>query len=440
MLLNRSCKLKRPKKVNKTNVYRKYSMKNNIYILQCPPSWLKTPPLSLVYLENYLRSNGIEVKVKDLNIEIFKLMKPATKDWLSLNTDFEENLFNRAESLPLIKNLYREIESYQYVGFSLQKRNSAFSFSLARKIKEVFPSKQIVFGGPQAFFLDCQNRLDKDFFWIIGEGERSLVNILNNEAQEIQRFNEIKDIDSLPLLDFDCLDIKNYSNSLPILSSRGCKFSCNFCSERKLYSKFRQHSPKYVIDLMGQLRAKHETDTFVFCDSLINYSNDWLYEFCSGLIQKNLKVKWEAQMRVDKNFDTGLGKIMKDSGCYNLFIGLESASSSTLKNMNKGFDPETALGFFQKLKEAGLHFEISLIFGYPGESDREFKETLDFIIRNKNIIPKIAQANPFVDYMGNFPDEIFPGSKASERIKLFLRAIEAEKIKYTKSFINNLAY
>jgi tRNA A37 methylthiotransferase MiaB len=92
------------------------------------------------------------------------------------------------------------------------------------------------------------------------------------------------------------------------------------------------------------------------------------------------------------------------------------------------------------LKKAGLHFEISLIFGHPCESNKNFQETLAFIRQNKANIPKIAQANPFVDYLETFAGERFPSQAAKERISLFLHIIEEEKIPYTKSFINNLSY
>jgi len=416
------------------------TMERSVYIIQCPPSWLKTAPLSLIYLESYLKSSGAIVKVRDLNVELFKSSQLQSKDWLALNSNFEENLFTQTEhSSSLLKSFYQEIKDYEYIGFSLLKRNSSFSFQLAQKIREMFPSKKIIFGGPQTLFLDHQNKLDKNSFWVIGEGEYATAKILNGAAEKIQRFEELENLDKLPFPDFSCLEIENYSNSLPLLSSRGCKFNCNFCSERKLYQTFRQHSPEYISDLIEYLAKKHKTNTFVFCDSLINYSNKWLEEFCTNLIQKHLTVKWEAQMRVDKGFDVSLGRLMKSSGCYNLFVGLESASADTLKNMNKGFDPETALIFFKKLAKAGLQFEISLIFGYPGETEADFNSTLEFVIKNKNIIPKIAQANPFIDYMAKDKQE-FPTKPAKERIRQFVEAIESEKIKYTKSFINNLVY
>jgi len=415
-------------------------MERSVYIIHCPPSWLKTPPLSLVYIENYLRGKGFAVKVRDVNAELFKASGLPQSNWLALNRAFEENLFTQAiERIFPLPDLCNDIKNYEYIGFSLLKRNSAFSFALSQKLREKFPEKKIIFGGPHTLFLNRQNKTDAKSFWVIGEGEKAIFNILEGAKEKIRLFEEIDDLDRLPFLDFSCLNTEYYSKTIPLLSSRGCKFGCNFCSERQLYKKIRQHSPAYVCDLIKFLIEKHKINTFVFSDSLINYSNAWLEEFCTLVLKNKLVVKWEAQMRVDGNFDQNLGRLMKNSGCYNLFIGLESASPITLRNMNKGFNPDTALEFLKKLKHAGLHFEISLIFGYPGETEADFNSTLNFVLKNKSIIPKIAQANPFIDYASESDDD-FPSHQAIARIEKFVRTLDAEKIKYTKSFINNLVY
>lgn len=417
-------------------------MERSVYIIQCPPSWIKTAPLSLVYLENYLKDRKIRVKVQDLNIDLFRLSKLSPKEWLTLNDGFEKGLFSQIEKIfpSYLSDFYESIKDYDTIAFSLLKRNSYFSFSLAGKVKEKFPEKRIIFGGPHTLFLEYKNELDSQNFWVIGEGESAMLKILNGSAEKLQHFEELENLDNLSFLDFNCLDIKNYSSAIPLLSSRGCKFSCNFCSERKLYKKFRQHSPEYICESMNQLTQRYKTNTFVFCDSLINYSNEWLEKFCSLVTENKLNVKWEAQMRIDERFDIALGKLMKKSGCYNLFVGMESASDSVLKNMNKGFNSKVARDFFEKAVKSGLLFEISLIFGYPGETEANFEETLNFIAKNKNIIPKIAQANPFIDYMGDFSNDVYPSQEAKSRIFKFIKMLELEKIRYTKSFINNLTY
>ncbi|MBU2102673.1 MAG: radical SAM protein, partial [Candidatus Omnitrophica bacterium] len=241
-------------------------------------------------------------------------------------------------------------------------------------------------------------------------------------------------------VDFDVFDRGHDARALPIVSSRGCIWSCNFCSEKNLYKKFRHHSPAYVTGHIKHLVKKHNVHTFIFCDSLINYSNGWLSEFCELLLKEELAIQWEAQMRVDGAFPLELGRLMKKSGCYNLFVGLESACDKTLRSMQKGFTVKNALDFFITLADAGLQFEISLILGYPGETHQDFEETIEFIKKNKRSIPKIAQANQFVDYNNECGDVSLPAEDAQKKIQRFCAMLAEEKISYTRRYIGNLMY
>ncbi|MFH1505000.1 MAG: radical SAM protein [Candidatus Omnitrophota bacterium] len=413
-------------------------MKPSVYIINCPPFWLKTPALGPIYLKNYLNNNSINAEIIDLSTELFKLFNLPKNVWLNLNEKFENNLFSLTkEKFPqTLNSLYQQIEKTDFIGFSILKRNWPFSSLLAEKISQKFPDKKIIFGGPHTYFLAKENKLNKTNFWVIGEGEISLLEIIKGKKQKIYYFEELTELDSLPFLDFGSPGL--YSNCIPLISSRGCPHNCNFCSEKQLSKKFKYHSPIYMIEEIKYLLNKYKINNFVFCDSLINYNYKWLVEFCGLIIKNKLNIKWEAQARINKNITPELAKLMRQSGCYNLFIGLESGSDKILKIMNKGFNISEALCFFQNLKSGGLNFEISLIFGYPQETEDDFQQTLKFIVANKKIIPKIAQANPFIDYLGNFPNTKFPTEQATQRINKFIKIIQKEKIRYTKNFINNL--
>lgn len=413
-----------------------------VYIIQSPPFWVKTPPLGLAYLKSYFRNTKTDVKVLDLNLALFQLFSFSKTQWLNLNEEFEQNLFFYTEKIfpYLLDNVYKLLTNADIVGFSIFKRNITFSFALAKKIKEKFPEKQIVFGGPQTLYLSKTAELNPDYTWIIGEGEKPLGDLINNRLKHVYFFEEIDYLDNLPFLDFHPLNIKAYSSYLPIFSSRGCPFQCGFCAEKLLYKKFRCHCPQYIIDQIKYLINRYEINNFIFCDSMFNHDNNWLEKFCLLVIQNKLNIKWEAQIRITSRFPADLPALMKKSGCYNLFIGLESGSDKMLELMNKGFNSCTALNFLNGFKSNGLHFEISLILGYPGETEEDFRDTIDFIVQNKGIITKIAQINPFIDYLGNFPDLLFPQRETEQRIKTLVSVLKSEKIKYTRSFINNLVY
>lgn len=415
-------------------------MIQSVYIIQCPPVWLKTPPLSLIYLKTYLKNQGLEVKTLDLNMAMFQASNLKYQDWLPLNSEFESELFETLnKAFPrLFDFLYRMISLSQVIGFSLLKRNAGFSFALANQIKQRFPDKKIVFGGPHTLFLDKANQLNDSDYWVIGEGEIPLTEITYGSKQKVWRFKEIEDLDAFPFFDLTDFNPKAYSQTIPLLSSRGCPFGCSFCSEKLLFKKVKRHSPRYILEQIKYLISRYDTKSFVFCDSLINSSNQWLSEFCQLLIKDNLNITWEAQFRITKDFDIEIAKLMKRSGCYNLFIGLESASNKVLTAMNKGFSADDAIDCFKKLKQAELHFEISLITGYPKESQEDFNQTLNFISLNRSIIPKIAQINPFVDYLNEFDQSSL--EPTNNKVTSIVNLLEKEKIPYTKSFINNLVY
>jgi len=413
-------------------------MEELVYLINCPPCWIKTPPLGIEYIKQYLIKEGIDVRVIDLNIIIYKLLGLAKDKWLSLDRDYEEKLLSIVKSRypNVIQKLIKNIEKSNLIGFSLYERNKKFALNLAQILQKKYPKKKIVFGGPQTLFMRIhKENFLKPFKWVIGEGEKALVNIIKGNKKDIIEHEELKDLDELPFMDFKGFDLKLYSQFLPLVSSRGCIKMCRFCTENLLYKSFRQHSFPYMLEQIELLVKKHNMNNFTFQDSLINANLDWLENFCSSLIKKNIKINWEAQAIIRNDFSQTLADLLKKSGCFNLFVGLESGSDKILRLMNKGFTKDDALKFFNTLKKSGLHFEVSLIFGYPHEEEEDFAETVIFIVKNKKIITKIAQVNPFVDY---FLKNQRNRKEILNRVNKFINIVKKEKIPYTKGFINNL--
>lgn len=413
----------------------------SVYLLHCPPHWVKTPPLGLAYLDRYLRNAGIDVATCDLNVAACGRLHADKKEWLRLNAAFQNNLYALVQEKhpDLIARLLEEIRNFPVIGFSLFERNENFSLTLAEHIRQRFPDKTIVFGGPQVLARQMQGHpLSPPWHWVIGEGEKALEEIIRGETRvKIHRHHELDCLNDIPFPDFTCFNISQYGSALPIFASRGCIRRCSFCTEHMLSKKFRQHSPGYIVEQISSLIKQYRRRHYVFHDSLINADYDWLTRLCQGIIDKRLNITWEAQMLIHPGLEPSLGKLMKQSGCVNLFIGMESAADDVLKKMKKGFSKKDAVTFLNILRRAGLNYEISLIFGYPGEHEADFLETVDFILTHRHIIPKIAQINPYIDYRCRHSE---PNREGKERVKRFMNIAKKEKIFYTKSFINNLIY
>jgi radical SAM superfamily enzyme YgiQ (UPF0313 family) len=360
----------------------------SILLVLCPPVWHKLPPLGLAYISEYLKYLGYAVSVLDLNIEDVSLLEIAGK--------------------------------YDCIGFSVFNTNQKNVLELSKQIKEKNPKIKILLGGPQCFSWQFEKPPD---------GIKYADNMILGDA--------LPDLDERPFPSFAGFKLDKYERkrALPILFSRGCVRKCRFCSERLLSDKYSVRDPEKVIEEIRYNKKVNNTKWFTFHDSLINGDLKKLEQLCGHL--KNEDIKWDAQAIIRKDMTEELLKQMKDSGCFNLFIGLESGSEKVLKLMDKGFTLPEAEMFFKRCRSVDLHFEVSLIVGFPGEGDVEFNETLSFIKRNREYIPKIAQINPFMKYSGTDVSDA-PVDMGMGRVKRFIETVENLGIKYTPEFVNNL--
>jgi tRNA A37 methylthiotransferase MiaB len=88
-----------------------------------------------------------------------------------------------------------------------------------------------------------------------------------------------------------------------------------------------------------------------------------------------------------------------------------------------------------------IAFGISLIVGFPGETQQDFHDSLNFVINNRAIIPKIEQVNPFIYYEGTDADkqgDYKMNGSSLERMKIFIAEIKRHNFKYTNAFLGNL--
>lgn len=430
-------------------------MFEKILLVLAPPAWPKLPPIGLGYLQSFLLKHEIPASILDLNNIFYNLCdETLKKQWLvSRNTSLEKNIHS------VIRNRFtREYEfylnkilSYDMLGFSCFKSNFSATQELAQSIKSKRKDIRIILGGPEItrqyfksankFPLCLKKAAD---FLVAGEGERPLLEYLKGGRTEpVAVFEQAADLSALPFPVYWGLDFSGYprKDAYPLQFSRGCIRKCAFCSERLLYQGFRTREADSVIEEMRYHRKKNKIKYFVFFDSLINADIKKLEELCDKIIANFGTVNWEAQIAIRTDMPQRVFEKMKQSGCYNLFVGLESGCDNTLKNMRKGFSTLDALNFFRQLNRAGLYFGISMIVGYPGESAHDFRKSLDFILKNKEVIPKIEQVNPFTYYDGTAADKKYDyktNKHALERLRVFVEEIKRNKIKHTNAFLGNL--
>ncbi len=429
---------------------------NKILLTVMPPTWPNTPPIGLGYLQSFLEQKGIGADLTDFNHRCFTLSdNQLQKDWRgSCNTFLEENILflMRQNNHEKFHDAIEKMLNYDVIGFSCFKSNFHTTLSMAELLKSKKKTLKVVFGGPEVSrqFFKTDGRfnnvtLQAADFLIVGEGEIPLYQYLTGRTahRKIAIFEQLQDLTDLTFPRYTGIDLNAYPRkyTIPLQFSRGCIRRCNFCSERLLYKNFRTRSVSSIIEEIRYHKTHNETQHFVFYDSLINADLKKLDALCGSIIDHFGAVRWEAQIAIRNDMDKGLMKKMKLSGCYSLFVGLESASNTILTKMNKGFTTEDALKFFNALHQANLFFGVSIMVGYPAETDEDFQNTLDFIVLHKDIIPQVAQINPFTYYDGTSADETADyraNPIALKRMEILVREIKRHKIKHTNAFIGNL--
>jgi radical SAM superfamily enzyme YgiQ (UPF0313 family) len=177
---------------------------------------------------------------------------------------------------------------------------------------------------------------------VIGEGEDTIVELIeavadNNSLADIKgiafpengkvRINKrrplIKDIDSIPFPAYDSFPIDYYKllrmpyseNSdfvMPVLSSRGCPFTCTFCY--RMEEGLRIRSNKNIIDEIKLLKQKYRINYIAFGDELLMSSIERVISLCESFIKSKLNIKWDCNGRLNYAKPDVL-RLMKKSGC-----------------------------------------------------------------------------------------------------------------------------
>jgi len=166
---------------------------------------------------------------------------------------------------------------------------------------------------------------------------------------------------------------------VPIQTSKGCPFRCAFCN----FTKDRRLMFIKDLDrLMAELKAVSARGVrFVrFTDDNFRHGKGNFNTFSRRLIREGISVKWMTMVRASALENVEVERL-KESGCIEVLLGLESADPQILKNMNKKANPRLYARVVERLLAAGIDVSCYFLFGFPGETVATVQRTLEFIRR-----------------------------------------------------------
>ena len=200
----------------------------------------------------------------------------------------------------------------------------------------------------------------------------------------------IKDIDSIPYPSWHLFPMNYYRlirlgpNSektdffMPVLSGRGCTFTCNFCY--RLDKGFRPRSNESIIDEMKILNKDYGINYFDFSDELLMTSEDRVVSLCDDFIKLKMKFKWKCNGRLNYAKIPVL-ELMKKAGCVFINYGIESMDDKVMRDMNKGLNVKMTIKGVENTIKVGISPGLNILYGNIGDSKEILKKGVEFLLK-----------------------------------------------------------
>ncbi len=273
---------------------------------------------------------------------------------------------------------------------------SLFAFKLA---KERNPQIKTVMGG--GIFADdlalksenLQYFLEKIPYidtLMVGEGELLMLKYLRGELPPSQKLYSLKDAGHGPL-DLSTVDVPDFKDFkvdfYPYLSasaSVGCLFNCRFCTIPEQWGKYRKKTARQVVQELTRLYDIYGRQLFLMVDSLLN---PLMMDMAEEFIKSGTAIYWDGSLKISKevcNTDNTL--LWRRGGFYRAHIGVETGSQRLLNLMDKRITVDEIKNGIAGLAYAGIKTTTFWVVGYPGETEDDFRQTLELVEELKDDI------------------------------------------------------
>lgn len=385
-------------------------------------------PIELSIMISIAKSKGFETELLDLEAETYSL-SDAT-NIINRNYDY---IVVRAKtpSYGTVKKLFENCNSKVIgVGHLFSTKGS--------KIYEL-TSIPLVCGikgeadYPFNLLLDCL---------LAGKSISDVPNLiyLNSKSEIISNKNVLlESLDDLPAPNFDLFKNLNYytfyatpfgqkKNYGFLMQSRGCPYSCTFCSPtlRNSYGKgMRYHSVDRVVQDMRNQKRLGKTILY-FRDDIFTINRARTIELCEKIIQEKINISWCCQTHIN-NIDEELLLFMRNAGCVSIGFGLESGSKKILDTVKKTNKIEKAPALIKYARSINLKVNCFFLIGCPGETKEDHDLTMKLL---KSCRPDLIQVAFFTPYPGSEDYQTY--FLESDQYDTNLHHYNNYKINYTK--------
>lgn len=312
--------------------------------------------------------------------------------------------------MPAWKDTMPAPEGFDLVAISSYSAQIREAYALADRLRAA--GVRVVIGGPHVTALPEEAAAHADAV-VVGEGEAVWPSLLEDaERGELRsRYGSRDsgfDLADAPMPAFELLDLPRY-NRLTLQTSRGCPHHCEFCAASVLLT------PRYKQKPAARVRAELDRICDLWAHPFIEFADDnsfvhpayWkeLLPYFSG---KGLR--WFAETDISVAEDAELLELMRESGCTQILIGLESPTPSGLAGMELRSDWKRRRGAqyreaIREIQNHGITVNGCFVLGLDGQTADAFAEVAAFVKESELYEVQVTILTPF------------PGTPLHDRLK-----------------------
>ena len=326
-----------------------------------------------------------------------------------LNAGYEVCIIDSTITPDYKKRIMEEVKDALCLGISvITGPMIRETVEVSKAVKAWNPDFPVILGGWHPSLLPGQT-LEAPYVDIIvrGQGEESMLQIaerlgdgapLNDipgigfKADGKPRLTPerpLKSLNEMPakayhLADFDAYEKVCGRRWAMYVSSLACPFNCSYCTNAGVYGrKWNALPADQVVEETVELTRRYRLELLWMADDNFLVDFDRALQIAEGLVRAKAAFKWsiQATTNMTARFTIEELRLLRRSGLHQICQGIDSASPTVMKLMNKDF--QNLPDIYQstdRCVRAGVIPSFNIIFGHPGEGPRERRETLNFIM------------------------------------------------------------
>ncbi|MEK9138505.1 MAG: radical SAM protein, partial [Bacteroidota bacterium] len=336
------------------------------------------PTLGILYISAYLKSKGFCVEIFDSTFQ----SKEAFSSYINQT---------RPSIVGIYVNLMTKLNVLQLITYCKSKGCA------------------VIVGGPEIPYYGEDFVNHGADVGVIGEGELTLEELIPHiQKHGVRGLSHIHGIiyrddngkiiltpdralipalDVLPDPDRESINVRRYmetwriahgKGSISLICSRGCPFTCTWCSRSVFGDTHRRRSVKRVVDEIEMLLAAYKPDMLWFADDVFTINHRWFHEFYDEMRRREIWIPFECISRADRLNEDILQK-MAELGAFRIWYGSESGSQRILDAMQRRVKVEQIKDITTLAQKHGIEAGLFVMLGYPGEEIQDIDATIQHL-------------------------------------------------------------